>query len=87
LIFESSFEKSSFCQVLRILLFAQPRVSETIEMPHRPPWSLDESKDAVEARENKYFEKWLSGIYSKYSADRLNFFEHNLEVWLSFLQF
>lgn len=31
--------------------------------------------------EKKYFEQFLASIHSKFPADRLNFFEHNLEVW------
>jgi hypothetical protein len=50
-------------------------------MPKRPTWSMTEGKEAVDARETRYFEQWLKAVYDKYSADRLNYFEHNLEVF------
>ncbi|TPX68245.1 hypothetical protein SpCBS45565_g03293 [Spizellomyces sp. 'palustris'] len=52
-----------------------------IDIPKRPPWSYAESKEAVQERESKYFQKWLDAVYAKYPAEELSYFEHNLEVW------
>jgi len=52
-----------------------------IGMPKRPPWSYAMSKQQLEEREKKYFDSWLHTIYDHYPRERLNYFEHNLEVW------
>jgi ribosome biogenesis GTPase A len=39
------------------------------------------NKEQVEGQEAAMFEKYLDGIYSRFPIRRLNFFEHNLEVW------
>jgi hypothetical protein len=65
-----------------LLLTAEAlRVSETIELPHRPGWSANDTKAELDARETAAFEKWLKDVYAKYDESRLNYFEHNLEVW------
>ena len=35
----------------------------------------------MEEREQRFFSNWLNAIYLKYPREKLNFFEHNLEVW------
>ncbi len=50
-------------------------------MPKRPPWNFKMTKQQLEEREQKYFDKWLQDIYDNYPRQRLNYFEHNLEVW------
>lgn len=52
-----------------------------IDMPKRPKWETSQSKEQLEAREQKYFQSWLEDIHSRFSADALNHFEHNLQVW------
>lgn len=36
---------------------------------------------AVDDNESIMFDKWLTDIHDKYENDKLNHFEHNLEVW------
>ena len=38
------------------------------------------SKEQVEETERNAFKKWLDGIYAQHPKNRLNYFEHNLEV-------
>jgi ribosome biogenesis GTPase A len=52
-----------------------------IEMPVRPRWSARAGKQDLEAREAHIFEDYLLQIYGRWGRARLNFFEHNLEVW------
>lgn len=65
----------------------QPRIADDyfyrqfIGMPKRPPWSYSMTKQQLEEREKKYFDDWLANIYHHYPRERLNYFEHNLEVW------
>jgi len=52
-----------------------------IDFPHRPAWDYCLSPEEVEKREHRYFMRWIEAIYAKYSQEKLNCFEHNLEVW------
>ncbi|KAJ3046059.1 Guanine nucleotide-binding-like protein 1 [Rhizophlyctis rosea] len=54
---------------------------KTIDMPKRPPWTLGESKETLESREEQYFKSWIDNVYAKHPANELSYFEHNLEVW------
>ncbi|GAM18735.1 hypothetical protein SAMD00019534_019100 [Acytostelium subglobosum LB1] len=58
-------------------------VGETgyIDIPKRPRWSFEMTAEQVRQHERQMFSKWLDGIMTKYPRDRLNYFEHNLEVW------
>ena len=51
-----------------------------LDFPHRPPWSYDMSKAELVSLEERQFEAYLKDIYSKYTAEQLSYFEHNLEV-------
>ncbi len=55
--------------------------THVIDIPVRPAWSYDEDKNSLEQRERSYFKAWLADIYRRYPVERLNYFEHNLEVW------
>ena len=55
--------------------------SQIIDIPKRPSWTYDMTKEQVEGQEAAMFEKYLDGIYSRFPIRRLNYFEHNLEVW------
>lgn len=71
------------------------KYGEAIDIPIRPHWSYEETavasillfsslsnvQEALNAREKKYFEDYLTRIYKTYKRERLNYFEHNLEVW------
>lgn len=52
-----------------------------LEIPQRPAWSSSLTKAQLHAQEEEYFKDYLTNIYSTYGADRLNHFEHNLDVW------
>lgn len=52
-----------------------------LDFPKRPKWSYDLSKEALEARENKYFTEYVKSIEEKFSKKELSFFELNLETW------
>jgi ribosome biogenesis GTPase A len=52
-----------------------------IPIPTRPPWNYNMTKEEVERNEREAFEVWLHDVYRTYSRSRLNYFEHNLEVW------
>ncbi|KAJ3194599.1 Guanine nucleotide-binding-like protein 1 [Irineochytrium annulatum] len=55
--------------------------NSTIDFPKRPPWTRGESKEELEERETKYFNEWMQKTYAQWPADKLSYFEHNLEVW------
>jgi len=54
---------------------------ECLDIPTRPPWDYSQTKEELEKNEEEAFEKYLDNIYSKYPGERLNYFEHNLNVW------
>ena len=54
--------------------------SAVIDLPVRPPWTCSMSVEQIEENERRYFEKWIRQIYT-YPKERLNYFEHNIEVW------
>lgn len=60
---------------------AESFYSQVIDIPKRPKWTRDMTKEQLEAQEHAMFEKYLDGIYSRFPFRRLNYFEHNLEVW------
>lgn len=55
--------------------------SKAIEMPKRPKWDPSWSAQKLEQREEQAFQTWLDDIYSRFEAEQLNSFEHNLDVW------
>ena len=52
-----------------------------IEMPMRLPWDPSWSAEELEGQENASFEIYLNGLYAAHGREKLNTFEHNLEVW------
>jgi ribosome biogenesis GTPase A len=54
---------------------------ESLDIPIRPEWNYEWSKDKLEAKEEKYFQEYLDHIFSQYPKERLNYFERNLNVW------
>ncbi|KAF9426034.1 Guanine nucleotide-binding-like protein 1, partial [Entomortierella beljakovae] len=54
---------------------------EVIGFPKRPKWDYSTSREELVKNETKMFEAWMESIYSRYPADELSYFEHNLEVW------
>jgi len=59
-------------QFLPPFLSFSPRSS----FPHPEPPAIQK----LEKNEEEYFARWLNEIYKTYPRERLNFFEHNLEV-------
>jgi hypothetical protein len=53
----------------------------SVDMPKRPAWDKSMKKKLIEAREQAYFEDWLSQVYTRHPITDLNYFEHNLAVW------
>ena len=51
-----------------------------LDIPKRPPWSYSMSKEELERQEEAMFKDYLEKIYSQHRAERLSYFEHNLEV-------
>mmetsp|Transcript_8218 Transcript_8218/g.13349 ORF Transcript_8218/g.13349 Transcript_8218/m.13349 type:complete len:578 (-) Transcript_8218:45-1778(-) len=67
---------------LRHLGAVSPPLSNVvIDIPARPEWSYAMSLEEVETSERRVFSDWLRGIYERFPANRLNYFEHNIEVW------
>jgi hypothetical protein len=54
--------------------------TEEVPIPVRPDWT-GMTPAQLEANEAGYFNTWLENVYAKYGQERLNHFEHNLEVW------
>jgi ribosome biogenesis GTPase A len=55
--------------------------STFIRIPERPAWRPGTSASALHAQEEAYFLAYLTDLYTRYGAARLNHFEHNLDVW------
>ena len=55
--------------------------SVIIDFPHRPPWDHSWTAQKLDTNERAYFDKYLRRLYERYPASRLNYFEHNIEVW------
>lgn len=62
-------------------ILLQDYYQRVLKIPVRPYWDKTTSKLELERNETRYFEHWLQSIYKQYDVDRLNHFEHNLEVW------
>jgi len=52
-----------------------------VPMPTRPPWRKGASKAEVEGNEERVFREYITKLYNRYGRKKLNFFEHNLQVW------
>nr|XP_054769733.1 guanine nucleotide-binding protein-like 1 [Lytechinus pictus] len=52
-----------------------------LDMPKRPPWDYNISKDKLEQREEQEFRNYLQTIYEKFPSKQLSYFEINLETW------
>lgn len=57
------------------------RPGSVLDIPKRPPWDYSMSKQQLEAREEKYFQKYVAGIMEEHTAKELSYFEMNLETW------
>ncbi|XP_071495914.1 guanine nucleotide-binding protein-like 1 [Diadema antillarum] len=52
-----------------------------LDMPKRPPWDYNLSKEKLEQREEQGFRSYLQNIYEKFPSRQLSYFEINLETW------
>jgi GTPase involved in cell partitioning and DNA repair len=55
--------------------------NSVLDFPIRPSWSYGVSREVHEAKEQKYFDKYLDEIFSNYEKEELSYFEMNLETW------
>lgn len=58
-----------------------PPDKKVLEMPKRPQWSYNWSKNQLERNELIYFNQYLDKIHKDFGKDKLSYFEHNLETW------
>ncbi|XP_015590580.1 guanine nucleotide-binding protein-like 1 isoform X2 [Cephus cinctus] len=49
-----------------------------IDMPKRPPWDFNITKEQLESREQRYFTEYLKNIET---IENIGYFELNLETW------
>ncbi|EPZ36147.1 P-loop containing nucleoside triphosphate hydrolase protein [Rozella allomycis CSF55] len=52
---------------------------EVIDIPKRPYWNYEMTKEQVETNEEKMFHEWLEKV--GHEKKELSFYERNLEVW------
>lgn len=52
-----------------------------LDIPIRPTWSYNMSKEELEKKEKVYFQKYLEKIFENFKENTLSYFEMNLETW------
>ncbi|KAK2165507.1 hypothetical protein LSH36_49g06008 [Paralvinella palmiformis] len=52
-----------------------------LDMPKRPKWDYNMTKEQLEAREEAYFKGYMDQIMAEYQSSELSYFELNLETW------
>ena len=52
-----------------------------LDMPKRPMWKHDMSKDQLQKREEAYFKSYLDSILETHDPQELSYMELNLETW------
>lgn len=57
------------------------RPGSVLDLPKRPAWSYEMSKEAVLSQEERAFKEYLQKIYEKHTPQELSYFDHNLETW------
>lgn len=55
--------------------------SDYLDLPLRPKWSYEMSKDELDKQEIEYFNKYLDNIFNLHDKQNLSYFEMNLETW------
>ena len=55
-------------------------VTLVLDMPKRPPWKYNTSKEQLDRTEKEIFRNFLEKIYQEYKLSELSYFERNLEV-------
>ena len=57
------------------------RPGSALDMPVRPAWTYDMTKEQLEQQERTYFEGYLEKIFADFEGENLSFFEMNVETW------
>ncbi|CAF1042897.1 unnamed protein product [Adineta steineri] len=57
------------------------RPGSALDMPIRPIWTYDMTKEQLEQQEQTYFNGYLDKIFANFEAEHLSYFEMNLETW------
>ena len=55
--------------------------SSPLDMPLRPKWTYEMTREQLEQQERTHFAKYLEKIFENYKHDELSYFEMNLETW------
>ncbi|TPX41664.1 hypothetical protein SeMB42_g05482 [Synchytrium endobioticum] len=51
------------------------------DIPKRPHWSYDETKQNLDKQEHAAFAQWLTKLNQEYPNGQLSWYEQNLQVW------
>lgn len=54
---------------------------EGLEFPKRPKWRYEQSVEALNSAEYRYFTEYIANIEKKFISSNLSYFELNLETW------
>ena len=77
--------KDSLISIVRdtsLLVYNENLYSSSLDIPIRPQWSSQDTKESLELREEIYFKQYLQDIFkSTDNIDNLSWFEMNLNVW------
>ncbi|CAF0914098.1 unnamed protein product [Rotaria sp. Silwood1] len=57
------------------------RPGSALDMPIRPAWTYNMTKEQLEQQEQTYFNNYLEKIFANFEANDLSYFEMNLETW------
>lgn len=68
-------------ETLEITIEQIYRPGSALDMPVRPPWTYQMTKEQLEEGEKTYFNNYLERIFANFDAEHLSYFEMNLETW------
>lgn len=52
-----------------------------LDIPKRPHWDYNVTKQQLESKEHKYFTEYIQNIHGKFGSEDLSYLELNLETW------
>lgn len=52
-----------------------------LDMPKRPQWSHQLTKEQLNSNEESYFKRYLDKIFQQFDGNEMSYFELNLETW------
>eukprot|EP00762_Andalucia_godoyi_P002576 ANDGO_03390.mRNA.1 GTPase LSG1-2 len=55
--------------------------TDLVQVPRRPEWTYEMSREEVEKNEEEMFQRWMMDVFSRFKPTELNYFECNLEMW------